>query len=233
MASCQGPCVAALCLTMLHGLCSASPWTMKQLQRWPLLTGRPWSRSWRWPGSRTTKLLPTGWRYALLPLELYVMCTAHTSHFDSHANKHIQQRGCQEYRRQLNFCRPADFPDHMLCTVLCDPQLLWPDANASCTQLPIEKPLPRYHNYPGLLQPCCMRCNCAQHTLPYHEELLCRLHSTGWSLRRDAIFLLPETSGKHGALLRRLRWTDWRLRHQAVLLPAQCAHPGLWKGQSG
>ncbi len=42
-----------------------------------------------------------------------------------------------------------------------------------------------------------------------------------------------ETVDKHDVLLRRLRWTDWRSRHQAVLLPDQCAHPGLWKGQFG
>ena len=187
MASCQGPCAAALCLTMLQGLCSASHWTMKRLQLWPLLTGRPWSRSWRWPGSRTTKLLPTGWRYALFLLKICLTCTAHASHFDFVPT--FSRRDVSSIRRssdflglltQHHFAKAAENPTklctrYILCTVLLDSQLLWPNGVASSTQLPIEKPLPKHHNYSGLLLLCCMRCHCVQHTLPYSEESLRRL----------------------------------------------------------
>ncbi len=150
MASCQGPCAAALCLTMHQGLCSASPWTMKRLQLWPLLTGRPWSRSWRWPGSRTTKLLPTEWRYALFPLEICVMCTAHTSHLTFTPTSTLSKGNVRSIGGSS---RPVDFLNRIVCTDLCDAWLLWPSAVASCTQLPLEKCL-LYHNYSGLLLLC-------------------------------------------------------------------------------
>jgi len=43
-------------------------------------------------------------------LDMYCM------HFslDLHANKHIQQLGCQDYQRQLRLCRHPDFLNHIL-----------------------------------------------------------------------------------------------------------------------